>query len=63
MTRFAPTRSRLRSNRAGSSASRLRVSTTANAASSTAPAASAATTLASPQCDAPSGVVAALDRP
>jgi len=47
----------------GSSGSVLRVSITANAASSTAAAASAAITLASPQCETPSGVVAALDSP
>ena len=41
----------------------LRVSMTANAASSSTDAASEATTLASPQCDTPSGLVAALDRP
>jgi len=56
---FAPDRSRLRSSRIGSSAYLLRVSITANDASSTTAAASAATTLVSPQCDTPSGVVAA----
>src|SRR5215468_5638280 len=40
-----------------------RTSITPNATSSTAAAASDATTLASPQCDTPSGVVAALDSP
>ena len=63
MMRFAPRRSRWRSSRTGSSASRLRVSTSANAASRTTPAVSAVTTLASPQCDVPSGLVAASDRP
>ena len=63
LIRYAPDRSRLRSTRMGSSGSVLRVSITANAASSTAAAASDATTLASPQCDTPSGVVAALDSP
>ena len=41
----------------------LPVSITANTASSTAAAASDAMTLASPQCETPSGAVAALDSP
>jgi MFS family permease len=41
----------------------LRVSITTNAASSTAAAASETITLVSPQCETPSGVVAALDNP
>ena len=63
LIRNAPDRSRLRSSRIGSSAYLLRVSITTNAASSTAAAASETTTLASPQCETPSGVVAALDSP
>jgi hypothetical protein len=63
LIRYAPDRIRLRSTRKGSSGSVLRASITPNTASSTAAAASAATTLASPQCERPSGVVAALDSP
>ena len=63
MIRFAPVRSRSRSSRVGSSGCSLRVSITANAASRTTDAASEATTLASPQWETPSGLVAALDRP
>ena len=63
MIRYAPRRFRLRSNRTGSSACRLRASMTVNAASSTAAADSAATTLLSPQWDVPSGPAVALDRP
>ena len=53
----------MRSTRRGSSGWLLRASITANATSSTAAAASAVTTLASPQCESPSEVVAALDSP
>ena len=63
MIRFAPVRSRSRSRRSGSSGFWLRASVTAKTASSTADAASEATTLASPQCEAPSGVVAAFESP
>ena len=63
MIRFAPVRSRSRSRRSGSSGFLLRASMTVNAASSSADAASEATTLASAQCETPSGVVAAFDRP
>jgi len=63
MIRFAPVRSRSRSSRSGSSGLWLRASMTVNAASSTTDAASDATTLVSPQCDTPSGVVAASDSP
>jgi hypothetical protein len=63
MIRFAPVRSRSRSSRSGSSGCRLRASITANAASSSTDAASATTTFASPQCETPSAVVAALTSP
>ncbi len=63
MIRFAPVRSRSRSSRSGSRGCWLRASTTVNAASSTTDAASEVTTLASPQCDTPSGVVAAFPSP
>src|SRR5262249_13437598 len=61
--RFAPVRLRSASRRTGSSGRLLRVSITANAVSSTTDAASEATTLASPQWETPSGLVAALTRP
>ena len=61
MIRFAPARFRLRSSRAGSSAWRLRVSMTTNAASSATPTASDVTTLALPQYELPPGLVAAAD--
>jgi len=63
MIRFAPVRLRSASSRTGSKGCSARVSMNANAASSTTDAASDATTLASPQWEVPSGLVAALARP
>lgn len=63
MIRFAPVRSRSPSRRSGSSGFLVRASMTVNAASSTTDATSDATTLASAQCETPSGVVAAFDSP
>src|SRR5215475_11073714 len=63
MTRFAPVLLRSASRRTGNRGRLLRVSIIANAASSTTDAASDATTLASPQWETPSGLVAAVDRP
>ena len=61
--RYAPTRFLSRSSRGGSSACPLRDSMTVNAASSTTADASDAITFVSPQCEVPSGPVAALARP
>src|SRR5215472_846991 len=61
--RFAPDRLELRNIRSGSSACLLRDSMSTNAPSRTTEAASDATTFASPQCETPFWVVAALDRP
>ena len=63
MIRFAEDRSRLRKIRNGISACGLRASMITNETSSTTEAASAPTTLVSPQCETPLGLVAALDRP
>ena len=63
MTRYAPDRLRLWKIRSGMSACLLRASISRNAVSRMAAAARDATTLVSPQCETPSGVVAATDRP
>src|SRR6516165_1911156 len=63
MIRLAADRSRLRKIRSGISACLLRDSMKTNETSSTTAAASDTTTLVSPQCDTPLGLVAALDRP
>ena len=63
MIRYAPDRSRLRKIRSGISACLLRASMNTNETSSTTAAASDTTTLVSPQCETPLGLVAALDRP
>ena len=63
MIRFAADRSRLRKIRSGISACLLRDSMITNETSSTTAAASETTTLVSPQCETPLGLVAALDRP
>ncbi len=63
MIRYAPDRFRLRKTRSGISACLLRDSMIRNEASSTTAAVSEASTLVSPQCETPSWVVAALDRP
>ena len=63
MTRLAADRFRLRKIRSGISAYLLRASMTRNEASSTTAADSETSTLVSPQCETPLGVVAALVRP
>ena len=63
MIRFAADRSRLWKIRSGISACLLRDSIITNETSSTTLAASETTTLVSPQCETPLGLVAALDRP
>jgi len=62
-TRLAADRFRLLKIRSGISACLLRASMRTNVTSSTTAAASEATTLVSPQCETPLGVVAASERP